>query len=90
MLQCLCLQKAKVTSAADGAVAAELACSAMHGPVQFLCLVPAHSLCNLAAGKSAAGKTAAAAKGGKNSGKVSTAGTLLLVCNNIGCCFGQS
>jgi len=71
--------QAKVTSAADGAAAAELACSAMHGPTQFLRLVPAHSLCNLAAGKSAAGKTAAAAKGGKNSGKVRTASTLVLV-----------
>ncbi len=83
MLQYLYLSKAKVTSAADdaaaAATAAEHACSAVCGSTQLLCLVPAHSLCNLAAGKSAAGKTAAAAKGGKNSGKVRTASTLFLV-----------
>jgi len=72
-------KKAKVTSAADGAAAVEHACSAVCGSTQLLCLVPAHNRRNLAAGKSAAGKTAAAAKGGKNSGKVRTASTLVLV-----------
>ena len=51
----------------------------MHGPLRYFCHVSAHSLCNLAAGKSSAGKTAAAAKGGKNSGKVRALGILLVL-----------
>lgn len=65
--------------AADGAVAVECACSPHKGPRNVLCLVAAHTFNNLAAGKSAAGKTAAAAKGGKNNGKVRVTGTLLPV-----------